>query len=250
MSPTEYRAIAGRAELRPLPARAAARLRRRRAAPTRVVRAWQEGAGPPGARRLRPDRDGPPDWHADQPAEVRPGSMGQPLPGFRVWVDEGELVIDPATVPTFFLDGTRDRPWRTGDRVSGDGDGYFLVPGPHRRRDHLLRLSHWPLRGGVGAGGPPAVVEAAAVAARTRSAARWCAPWSCCARRGCEPGDELARELQDHEGDRRPPTSTPASSTSSPSSRRPRAARSGERRCARWRPVRSHAQPNGSSATR
>ena len=36
---------------------------------------------------------------------VRPGSMGLPLPGFKVWIDEGELCVDPATVPTFFLDG-------------------------------------------------------------------------------------------------------------------------------------------------
>ena len=41
---------------------------------------------------------------------VRPGSMGKPLPGFGLEVrrrgraarDEGELALDPATVPTFF----------------------------------------------------------------------------------------------------------------------------------------------------
>ena len=35
----------------------------------------------------------------------------------------GELCVDPATVPTFFLDGPRDT-WRTGDRVTKDEDGY------------------------------------------------------------------------------------------------------------------------------
>ena len=34
--------------------------------------------------------------------EARPGSMGRALPGVRLWVDDGELVADPATVPTFF----------------------------------------------------------------------------------------------------------------------------------------------------
>ena len=43
--------------------------------------------------------------------------MGKPLPGFRLWVEGGELRVDPSTVPTFFLDGALDRPWRTGDRA-------------------------------------------------------------------------------------------------------------------------------------
>src|SRR3954451_17408701 len=35
---------------------------------------------------------------------ARPGSMGRPLPGISCRVDDnGELVIDPSTVPTFFL---------------------------------------------------------------------------------------------------------------------------------------------------
>ena len=45
-------------------------------------------------------------------------------PGVRLWVDDGELCLDPPTVPTFFrgyLGGRRPprrgRAWRTGDRV-------------------------------------------------------------------------------------------------------------------------------------
>jgi acetyl-CoA synthetase len=34
---------------------------------------------------------------------ARPGSMGRPPPGIRAFVDAGELVVDPSTVPTFFL---------------------------------------------------------------------------------------------------------------------------------------------------
>ena len=35
--------------------------------------------------------------------EARPGSMGRALPGVALDVDDGELVADPATVPTFFV---------------------------------------------------------------------------------------------------------------------------------------------------
>ena len=34
---------------------------------------------------------------------ARPGSMGRPLPGVRLDVVDGELVLDPATDPTFFV---------------------------------------------------------------------------------------------------------------------------------------------------
>jgi acetyl-CoA synthetase len=67
---------------------------------------------------------------------VRPGSMGRPLPGVDLAVEDGELVlVDPATDPTFFvgyLDGTPapvDRPWRTGDRVRQDEDGFLYFEG-------------------------------------------------------------------------------------------------------------------------
>ena len=128
---------------------------------------------------------------------VRPGSMGQPLPGFRVWVDEGELVIDPATVPTFFLDGTRDRPWRTGDRVSEDEDGYLWFQG---RTDDVIissgyRIGPFEVESALVA--HPAVVEAAAVAAPDEIRGQVVRA-VVVLREGCEPGDELARELQDH----------------------------------------------------
>ncbi len=87
---------------------------------------------------------------------VRPGSMGRPLPGVKLGVADDELVLaDPATDPTFFvayLDGTRspaERPWRTGDRVSRDEDGYLYFEGTSRRPDHLLGLPDRPVRGRV-----------------------------------------------------------------------------------------------------
>jgi len=195
MSPTEYRAIAGRAELRPLPA-----LRHACAAGEplnpEVVRAWQEGAGASvhdgygqtETGHLTGMPIGPP---------VRPGSMGRPLPGFRAWVDEGELVIDPATVPTFFLDGVRDRPWRTGDRVSEDEDGYLWFQG---RTDDVIissgyRIGPFEVESALVA--HPAVVEAAAVAAPDEIRGHVVRA-VVVLREGFAPGDELARELQDH----------------------------------------------------
>ena len=55
--------------------------------------------------------------------------MGRPLPGVRAEIVDGELVVDPASVPTFFLgyDGAPAPagPWRTGDRVRQDADGWL-----------------------------------------------------------------------------------------------------------------------------
>jgi acetyl-CoA synthetase len=67
---------------------------------------------------------------AIRPTDVmRPGSMGRPLPGIETDIVDGELVVDPASVPTFFLrylDGEAPTgPWRTGDRVDIDDDGYL-----------------------------------------------------------------------------------------------------------------------------
>jgi acyl-coenzyme A synthetase/AMP-(fatty) acid ligase len=195
MSPTEYRAIAKLAELRPLPA-----LRHACAAGEplnpEVVRAWQEevgiqvhdGYGQTETGHLTGMPIGPP---------VRPGSMGRPLPGFRAWIDEGELVIDPATVPTFFLDGPRDRPWRTGDRVSEDDDGYLWFEG---RTDDLIisagyRIGPFEVESALVS--HPAVAEAAAVAAPDELRGQVVRA-VVVLRDGYAAGDALIRELQDH----------------------------------------------------
>jgi acyl-coenzyme A synthetase/AMP-(fatty) acid ligase len=195
MSPTEYRAIAKLAELRPLPA-----LRHACAAGEplnpEVVRAWQEevgvqihdGYGQTETGHLTGMPIGPP---------VRPGSMGRPLPGFRAWIDAGELVIDPASVPTFFLDGPRDRPWRTGDRVSEDDDGYLWFEG---RTDDLIisagyRIGPFEVESALVS--HPAVAEAAAVAAPDELRGQVVRA-VVVLRDGYAAGDALVRELQDH----------------------------------------------------
>jgi acyl-coenzyme A synthetase/AMP-(fatty) acid ligase len=195
MSPTEYRAMAKRSELRPLPS-----LRHAVAAGEplnpEVVRAWQEGVGvaihdgygQTETGHLTGMPIGPP---------VRPGSMGRPLPGFRAWIDEGELVVDPQTVPTFFVDGSRDRPWRTGDRVAEDEDGYLWFEG---RTDDVIISAGYRI-------GPfevesallthPAVAEAAAVAAPDEVRGQVVRA-VVVLRDGREPSEQLAGELQEH----------------------------------------------------
>jgi acyl-coenzyme A synthetase/AMP-(fatty) acid ligase len=194
MAPTEYRAVAKRGALRPLPA-----LRHAVAAGEplnpEIVRLWRDavgieihdGYGQTETGALTGMPIGPP---------VRPGSMGVPLPGFRLWVEDGELCADPATVPTFFLDGPADV-WRTGDRVREDGDGYLWFEG---RTDDVIISSGYrigPFEVESALVSHPAVAEAAAVAAPDEergSVVRAVVVL----REGHAPGDALARELQEH----------------------------------------------------
>ena len=195
MSATEYRVIAKRAELRPLPA-----LRHACAAGEplnpEVVRAWEAGAGlqihdgygQTETGHLSGMPIGPP---------VRPGSMGRPLPGVRAWIEDGELVVDPTTVPTFFLDGPRDRPWRTGDRVREDDDGYLWFEG--RTDDVIISAGYriGPFEVESALVSHPAVAEAAAVAAPDDERGQVVRA-VVVLREGHEPGAALAAELQEH----------------------------------------------------
>ena len=194
MAPTEYRVMAKRTELRPVES-----LRHLVAAGEplnpEVMRVWREGTGleihdgygqtETGALTGMPI--GPP---------VRPGSMGLPLPGFRLWIEDGELCADPATIPTFFLDGGEGT-WRTGDRVSQDDDGYLWFEG---RADDVIISSGYrigPFEVESALVSHPAVAEAAAVAApdpERGSVVRAIVVL----RDGEQPGEELVRALQDH----------------------------------------------------
>jgi acetyl-CoA synthetase len=203
MAPTEYRVMARRTPLRALPA-----LRTMVAAgealDAHVLESWREVTG-------IAIRDGYGQTETGQITgmaageEVRPGSMGRPLPGVRVSVTDGELVIDPASVPTFFLgylggdghDRQAGEPWRTGDRVRADDDGFLYFEG---RADDVIISSGYRI-------GPsevesallshPAVAEAAAVAApddERGSVVRAVVVL----RDGQDPTPELASALQDH----------------------------------------------------
>jgi acyl-coenzyme A synthetase/AMP-(fatty) acid ligase len=177
-SPTEYRMIAKRASM---PAQPPPTLRRLVSAGEplnpEVIGVFREavgldihdGYGQTETGQLTGMPEGEP---------VRPGSMGRPLPGFGLEVvdhegnpaSEGELSLDPATVPTFFqgylgepaFDG---RTWRTGDRVRRDEDGFLWFEG--RLDDVILSAGYriGPFEVESALVEHPAVAEAAAVAA-------------------------------------------------------------------------------------
>src|SRR4051794_15798485 len=171
MAPTEYRVIAKRAEPRRTPALRGL-VAAGEALNAEVLRVWEEATGLQvrdgyGQTETGQLTGNPPD------APARPGSMGRPLPGVALRVDEGELVLeDPATDPTFFVGYLGEEPgtaaggpWRTGDRVRQDDDGYLYFEG---RADDLIisagyRIGPFEVESALVA--HPAVAEAAVVAA-------------------------------------------------------------------------------------
>jgi acyl-coenzyme A synthetase/AMP-(fatty) acid ligase len=203
MAPTEYRVIAKRAEPRPHP-HLRGMVAAGEALNPEVLRAFKESTG-------LEIRDGYGQTETGQltgmpaGAAVRPGSMGQPLPGVDLNVsDEGELILaDPTTDPTFFvgyLDGTpapEHLPWRTGDRVRQDGDGYLYFEG--RTDDVIISAGYriGPFEVESALVSHEAVAEAAVVAAPDdeRGAVVRAVV---VLRDGYAPSDDLARTLQDH----------------------------------------------------
>jgi acyl-coenzyme A synthetase/AMP-(fatty) acid ligase len=204
MAPTEYRLIAAHGPIEVGPS-----LRR-------MVTAG-EALGPPtiAAWQRQTDlviADGYGQTETGQVTGVRPGetappgSMGRPLPGVRTEVVDGELCLDPATVPTFFLgyDGegyhggpAPDGLWHTGDQVRQDDQGWLYF---EARRDDVIissgyrigpaeveaiLLAHDAVREVAVIGVPDEArgqVVAAVVVLRDATAA----------------SDALARELQEH----------------------------------------------------
>src|SRR4051794_30544066 len=200
MAPTEYRVIAKRAQLRgfeDLRGMVAAG----EALNPEVLHAWQEATG-------LWIRDGYGQTETGQTtgmpagAPARPGSMGRALPGVKLWVDDGELVADPATVPTFFLGYLGEpppdtsTPWRTGDRVRSD-DGWLFFEG---RTDDVIisagyRIGPFEVESALVA--HPAVAEAAVVAARDDERGAIVRA-VVVLRDSTAASDELARALQEH----------------------------------------------------
>jgi acetyl-CoA synthetase len=201
MAPTEYRVIAKRAQLRgfgDLRGMVAAG----EALNPEVLHAWHEATG-------LWIRDGYGQTETGQTTGMplgepsRPGSMGRPLPGMKLWVSDGELVADPSTVPTFFLGylgeqrPDRTAVWHTGDRVTQDDDGFLHFEG--RADDVIISAGYriGPFEVESALVSHPAVAEAAAVAApddERGSVVRAVVVL----RDGHAPSDALARELQDH----------------------------------------------------
>jgi acetyl-CoA synthetase len=166
-----------------------------------VLRAWHEATG-------LAIRDGYGQTETGQltgmplGVPVRPGSMGRPLPGVDLQVEDGELVLaDPATDPTFFLsylaEPAPSGPWRTGDRVRRDEDGFLFFEG--RADDVIISAGYriGPFEVESALVSHPAVAEAAVVSAPDdeRGAVVRAVV---VLRDGYAPSDDLARELQDH----------------------------------------------------
>jgi acyl-coenzyme A synthetase/AMP-(fatty) acid ligase len=200
-APTEYRILAKRADLRPIPA-----LRRLISAGEplnpEVIRAFRERMGmgigdgygqtETGAiSGMRPGEDDP----------ARDGSMGRPLPGIEVQVEDGELQVKPDSVPSFFSNYLGEEPfegewWGTGDHVRQDEDGYLWFEG---RDDDIIvsagyRIGPFEVESALVS--HPAVAEAAAVA--TPDEERGSVVRAVVVLANGRPSDELARELQDH----------------------------------------------------
>jgi acyl-coenzyme A synthetase/AMP-(fatty) acid ligase len=200
MAPTEYRVIAKRAQPRPT-----AGLRGLVAAgeplDPGVLGTWHDATG----LWIRDGYGQTETGHLvgmplGEPA--RPGSMGRPLPGVALRIADGELVLDdPATDPTFFLrylgEEPPSGPWRTGDRMHADEDGFLYFEG---RADDVIvsagyRIGPFEVESVLAA--HPAVADAAVVAApddERGSVVRAVVVL----RPGHRPSETLVRDLQQH----------------------------------------------------
>ena len=199
MAPTEYRAIAKRAQPRAVPALRGL-VAAGEALDPGVLGAWHDATG-------LWIRDGYGQTETGQltgmplDERARPGSMGRPLPGISLDVVDGELVLDPASDPTFFLGYLGEEPpagpWRTGDRVHADEDGFLYFEG---RADDVIvsagyRIGPFEVESVLAS--HPAVAETAVVAApddERGSVVRAVVVL----RAGSTPSEALARELQEH----------------------------------------------------
>jgi acyl-coenzyme A synthetase/AMP-(fatty) acid ligase len=198
-APTEYRMLAKRATLRPLP-----KLRRMVSAgeplEAETIGAFRKALGIEPADGYGQTETGHISGnHLGVP--VRPGSMGKPLPGVETRIVEGELQLRAASSPTFFsryLDGERfaGEWWQTGDLVREDEDGYLYFEG---RDDDIILSSGYrigPFEVESALLSHPDIAEAAAVAAPDPE--RGAVVRAIVVPRDREPSEELARELQEH----------------------------------------------------
>jgi acetyl-CoA synthetase len=133
--------------------------------------------------------------------EAPPGSMGRPLPGIRTAIVEGELVIDPATVPTFFLGyDNQDVPegmWHTGDHVRQDDHGWLYF---EARADDVIISAGYrigPAEVESTLLGHPAVRECAVFGVPDEARGQLVAA-AVVLRDGYLPDDDLVAQLKDH----------------------------------------------------
>jgi acyl-coenzyme A synthetase/AMP-(fatty) acid ligase len=198
-APTEYRMLARRAALRPLPA-----LRRMVSAgeplDPETIAAFHGATGLEPADGYGQTETGQVTGNLAGEA-VRQGSMGRVLPGIETRISEGELQLRAASSPTFFshyLDGERFEGgwWSTGDLVEEDEDGYLFFRG---RNDDIIASSGYrigPTEVEAALLSHPAVVEAAAVAAPDPE--RGSVVRAIVVLGDREPSEKLVAELREH----------------------------------------------------
>ncbi len=214
MAPTEYRVIAKHATLAPLP-HLRGMVAAGEALNPAVLYTWHEATGLyirdgygqtetgqlTGMLAESASAEGA-CYPASVGEEPRPGSMGRALPGVQLSVEDGELVADPASVPTFFLGYLGENPpvgpWRTGDRVREDDDGYLYFEG---RSDDVIvsagyRIGPFEVESALVA--HPAVAEAAVVAAPDEERGAVVRAVVVLRDGHYAPSPALARELQEH----------------------------------------------------
>jgi acyl-coenzyme A synthetase/AMP-(fatty) acid ligase len=202
-APTEYRMIAKRAGVRPLPS-----IRRMvsagEALNPEVIDEFRDRAGLEICDGYGQTETGA--LTGIQPGdELRPGSMGRPLPGIELRIEGGELQLRAASCPTFFSGylGSDGGPelidgewWSTDDYVRQDEDGTLWFEG---RGDDIIvsagyRIGPYEVESALVS--HPAVAEAAAVPAPDPE--RGAVVRAIVVLREGEPTDELAGQLQDH----------------------------------------------------
>ena len=75
----------------------------------------------------------------NRPGALKKGTVGRPLPGLEISIDEGEIVVEGPSVMEGYLGGPElSGAWRTGDLGSLDEAGYLTVFG---RKDNLIVTS-------------------------------------------------------------------------------------------------------------
>lgn len=200
-APTEYRILAKRTEVAPVPG-----LKRMVSAGeslnAEIVEVFRESTGLEIA-------DGYGQTETGQVTGIRPGdrvagregSMGRPLPGIETRIVDDELQVRTASSPTFFSSyidgGTFDGEWwATGDLVAADEEGFLFH---HGRNDDVISSSGYRI-------GPvevesallthPRIAEAAAIAAPDPE--RGSVVKAIVVLRDGEPDDELVADIQQH----------------------------------------------------
>jgi len=75
----------------------------------------------------------------NRPGDRRAGTVGRPLPGVQVTIEDGEIVVSGPTVMRGYLtESQKIESWSTGDTGNFDPDGFLIVTG---RKDNVIVTS-------------------------------------------------------------------------------------------------------------